>query len=198
MAVKLHLGSGGVRIPGYLNVDLRPGPDVDYVENVGTLGSFRSNSVESIYACHVLEHFSHEMGNITATCTSVIKRWYDLLIPGGVLYVAVPNLDQILKQILKGKKYKQTLGYFMAVYGGQDYVENTHYCGFTKKTLVDLLKMNGFCCPVEFNPWVNDTTTFKINETKMSLNIKCFKFSKNTSAIEKIKWYSNALIGKNE
>jgi predicted SAM-dependent methyltransferase len=137
------------------------------------------------------------MGLTTKKCTDVLKRWHELLVPGGTLYVAVPNLDKIFKAILKGCGYKDTLGYIMAIYGGQDYPQNIHYTGFTKKTLVDLLKSLGFLCPVKFNPWVEDTTRFVLRGIPMSLNIKAFKGGADTSATQKIKWMLESRL-KNE
>ena len=195
---KLHLGSGGIRIPGYINVDLRSGHEVDVIDDVSVLSQFKPGTIESIYACHVLEHFSHEMGEVTIKCTAVLKRWHELLVPGGTLYLAVPNLDKIFKAILKGRGYKDTLGYIMAVYGGQDYPQNIHYTGFTKKTLVDLLKSLGFLCPIEFKPWVEDTTKFKLRGVPMSLNIKAFKGGTDTSIYHKAKWIVGSRILNND
>jgi predicted SAM-dependent methyltransferase len=198
MPIKLHLGSGGIRIPGYLNVDLRPGPHIDFIDDVGVLSQFKTGTIQSIYACHVLEHFSHEMGTSTQKCTEVLKRWHELLVPGGTLYVAVPNLDKIFKAILKGRRYKDTLGYIMAIYGGQDYPQNVHYTGFTKSILIDLLKSLGFLCPVEFNPWVDDTTRFQLRGVPMSLNLKAFKGGGDTSFNQKIKWMIESHLKKND
>ncbi len=55
---KLHLGCGEKFLPGYVHVDARKFPHVDYVtDKLDNLNMFADNSVEEIYACHVLEHF---------------------------------------------------------------------------------------------------------------------------------------------
>jgi len=43
------------------------------------------NSVSLIYACHVLEHFGRY------TYKAVLKEWFRVLKPGGILRLAVPD-----------------------------------------------------------------------------------------------------------
>jgi predicted SAM-dependent methyltransferase len=57
MALKLHLGCGKVILPGFVNIDIRADIDSRIVkENIFTLDSIKDNSVDLIYACHLLEH----------------------------------------------------------------------------------------------------------------------------------------------
>ena len=56
--MKLHIGCGEKFLPGYKHVDARKFPHVDYVtDNLDNLKMFNDESVDEIYACHVLEHF---------------------------------------------------------------------------------------------------------------------------------------------
>lgn len=173
--IKLQLGSGGVRIPGYLNVDLRSGPEVDIVDDVGILKQFQKGSVDAIYACHVLEHFSHEKGTTALNCLDVLSRWYELLKPGGELFVAVPNLKAIFKTILRHPSRSESLGFFMAIYGGQDYPTNVHYSGYTEESLSEILLDVGFQNVKRFKPFVEDTTKFTVRGVPMSLNLRATK-----------------------
>lgn len=173
--LKLHLGSGNVRIPGYLNVDLVPGQNIDFVDNVGILSLFEVGTVESIYACHVLEHFSHEKGVATIDCLQVLRRWFDLLKPGGELFVAVPHLRNIFREILRHPGRKESLGFFMALYGGQNYPTNVHYSGYTRESLIELLLDIGFDSVLSFKPFVDDTTQFQVRGVQMSLNVRAVK-----------------------
>lgn len=173
--LKLHLGSGEIRIPGYLNVDLVPSSNIDLVDNVATLSRFLPESVESIYACHVLEHFSHEMGSTTINGVDVLRRWFEILKPGGELFVAVPNLRDIFLAILRNPSRKNSLGYFMAIYGGQDYPTNVHYSGYTRESLKEVLFEVGFEKVSTFKPFVDDTTKFKVRGVSMSLNLLAVK-----------------------
>src|SRR5262245_41178270 len=84
VSLKLHLGCGGKHIDGYVNIDSRHVPGVDKIDDIKFLHSFSANSVDVIYACAVLEHFSRWEYMIA------LKRWYELLKPGGAPRGAVP------------------------------------------------------------------------------------------------------------
>ena len=56
--MKLHIGCGEKYLPGYKHVDARNFPHVDYVtDKLDKLEMFENDSVDEIYACHILEHF---------------------------------------------------------------------------------------------------------------------------------------------
>lgn len=56
---------------------------------------FEANSFDLVYHSHVLEHFSKEDGdNFITECFRVLK-------PGGVLRIAIPDLERIVKKYLK-------------------------------------------------------------------------------------------------
>ena len=55
--MKLHIGCGEKFLPGFKHLDVRKYPHIDYVSNADDLSMFDDNSIEEIYACHVLEHF---------------------------------------------------------------------------------------------------------------------------------------------
>ena len=57
--MKLHIGCGEKYLPGWKHLDARKFPHIDYVtDKLDKLDMFADNSVEEIYACHVLEHFT--------------------------------------------------------------------------------------------------------------------------------------------
>jgi len=87
--MKLNLGCGDRPLKGYINIDNRPGVG-DVNEDVFTLPSFSPQSVEEIAASHVLEHASYDRTH------AVLQRWHELLVPGGILHVAVPDFDKVL------------------------------------------------------------------------------------------------------
>ena len=55
--MKLHIGCGEKFLPGYKHLDVREYPHIDYVTKADDLSMFADESIEEIYACHVLEHF---------------------------------------------------------------------------------------------------------------------------------------------
>jgi len=132
---KLHLGCGTKHIDGYVNIDIRYLPGVDEVNNIRFLRNYKPNTVDVIYACHVLEHFGRW------EYKTVIERWFELLSPGGVLRLAVPDFNAICQYYTNTQDLKILMG---MLYGGQDYDENFHYVTFDYKSLSEDLFSIGF------------------------------------------------------
>jgi len=93
MTRKLHIG-GQVRTPGWEVLDVNPGPCVDHVCNASDLRAFANESVEQIYASHVLEHFDYR-----DQLVPTLKEWHRVLVPGGCLFVSVPDLDILARLV---------------------------------------------------------------------------------------------------
>jgi ubiquinone/menaquinone biosynthesis C-methylase UbiE len=134
--MKLNLGCGNTKFPGFVNVDIRKEVFPDVLDDVKTLSTFEKNSADLIYACHVLEHFGRK------EYLQVLKRWFDVLKPNGVLRLSVPDLEKVF-ELYNNKKYslKELMGF---LYGGQNYKENFHYVGFDFITLKEDLEFLGF------------------------------------------------------
>lgn len=147
--MKLHVGCGSVRIPGYVNVDIRYLPNVDVVDNAELLRRFNRETITEIYTCHVLEHFSR--WNVK----TVLKRWYDLLQPKGILTISVPDFEAIVRQYQEKGNIEELIG---LLYGGQEYKENFHYYCWDYKSLKRDLEKVGFVKVRRYN-W--QTSGFK-------------------------------------
>lgn len=133
--IKLHLGCGEKYINGFINIDVRPLNTVDLVEDIKTLNSFSKNSVDLIYASHVLEHFGR------LEYMSILKNWYDVLKPSGVLRLCVPDFEKVVEHYNEYKNIEILRGF---LYGGQNYEQNYHYCAWDFKSLEKDLKLIGF------------------------------------------------------
>lgn len=133
--IKLHLGCGERYIPGFIHIDVRKFPHIDYVASVDKLDIFEDNSVDLIYACHLLEHFKRNQTE------DILKEWHRVLKPGGILRLATPDFEKLAEVYLKYKDLKLILG---PLVGRQDYPENTHYMIFDFATLSETLKKVGF------------------------------------------------------
>jgi predicted SAM-dependent methyltransferase len=133
--IKIHLGCGKRYIPDFVHIDVRKFPHVDYIASVDKLDMFKDNSVDLIYACHLLEHFRRN------ETENVLREWYRVLKPGGILRIAVPDFEKLVEVYLKYKDLRLILG---PLVGGQDYPENTHYRVFDFETLSEVLKKIGF------------------------------------------------------
>jgi len=83
--VRLSIGCGALRLPGFVGVDKYPSPAVDVVHDLTVFPwPFSGDSVDEVRAWHVLEHMP---GYSFPAAVDEIHR---ILRPGGVLYVKVP------------------------------------------------------------------------------------------------------------
>ena len=133
--MKLHLGCGSKHIDGFINIDARELESVDVVDDVRVLDKFNKKSVSLIYASHILEHITR------LEYTNVLSRWYELLEDGGVLRIAVPDIEKVFEHYSKYKDLRTLRGF---LWGGQSYGFNYHYCGWDFKTLEEDLISVGF------------------------------------------------------
>jgi predicted SAM-dependent methyltransferase len=138
--IRLNLGGAGEgfvdsRIEGFLCVDLRVCPETDVVCDVSDLKPFENDSVETVFASQVLEHFPIDR------TVAVLKEWRRVLKPGGKLYVSVPDFDVAVK-LYQHYGLTQWLQYHL--WGDQKHPLNYHYAGFTAATLAKALLDAGF------------------------------------------------------
>lgn len=133
--VKLHIGCGDKRLEGFTNIDVRPLESVDEVDDINYLYKYQENSIDLIYACHVMEH----LGRLEYKRT--LQRWHNLLKDGGVLRLAVPDIEMVFTHYNQHKDLKCLRG---LLWGGQTYEHNFHYMGWDFKTLEQDLLDTGF------------------------------------------------------
>jgi hypothetical protein len=106
-----------------------------------TIADVPDGFVEEIYACHVLEHFSHDEIPV------VLKRWFEVLKPGGVIRISVPDLDKIVSIYRDHWAHFQTKGHspwIGLIYGGQTTPYDFHKTGFNFNWLSLLMEQQGF------------------------------------------------------
>jgi len=167
--MKLNLGARTTKIPGFKNVDIKKMPGVDIVADISML-PLRDNSVSEIYASHCLEHFSH-----TKTL-DVLKEWNRVLEKDGIIHIAVPDFDTIVKL------YKET-GFMTewiknCLWGDQIYREAYHYVCFTYSTLLNMMSDAGFknIKKIEDMPYgIRDCSKLIVGGMKISLNMEASK-----------------------
>ena len=95
--IKLHLGCGKRHIPGWIHIDLADYPHIDFKQRVDDLSNFEDNTVDLIYASHVLEYFDR------FEARKVLLEWRRVLKPGGILRLAVPDFEALVWVYLKYK-----------------------------------------------------------------------------------------------
>lgn len=142
--LKLHLGCGKKFIPGFCHIDIIPGENIDYVSKIDKLTFIDDNSVDLIYASHVLEHFGRwEYKN-------VLKDWYRLLKKGGTLRLSVPDFGACV-QVYNASGLENGLTGLVGLFvGGQRNKYDYHKMIFDRSTLKDALFDVGF---VNVNAW---------------------------------------------
>ncbi len=133
--IKLHLGCGKRFIPNFIHIDSLEFPHVDHVQDISNLENFETESVDLIYACHVLEHFKRY------EIESVLKEWSRVLKIGGTIRIAVPDFNSICQIYNEQKKISLIEG---PVVGGQTDKYNFHYSIFDFDKLKKQLEETGF------------------------------------------------------
>lgn len=94
---KLNLGCGLSYRPGYLNIDKHQLSIADVSADVDAL-PFDSNSVSTIEAIQLLEHFD------LVHSKYVLSEWFRVLKPEGTLVIETPDLRASVKRVLSSKR----------------------------------------------------------------------------------------------
>ena len=84
MSLRLNLGSGTHHLKGFVNIDSQPGLG-DLEADILDL-PYEDNSVDEIYAGHVLEHLFWGQRD------PAFEEWKRVLKPGGVITITVPDV----------------------------------------------------------------------------------------------------------
>lgn len=131
--MNLHLGCGKRNIPGFINVDIADFPHVHHKRDVRNLAVFESNSVDLIYASHLLEYFDREEVKV------VLKEWKRVLKPGATLRLAVPDFMKLILVYQGTGDIKYILGPLYGKLNGM-----YHKTVYDFKSLKTLLEKMGF------------------------------------------------------
>lgn len=96
--IKLNIGCYYMYIDGFCNIDINPNVKPDIISDMIDIDKYFShNSVSLILISQCLEHVSKEKGIET------LKKFHDILLPGGYLIVEVPNGDDIEERFSRGE-----------------------------------------------------------------------------------------------
>ena len=139
--IKLHLGCWHRFIPGFIHIDLCDMKHIDYKSGIDDLSMFADNSVSLIYASHNFEYFNRE------EAIKVLKEWGRVLIPSGILRVAVPDFDCLIEVYHKSQKIENILGPLYGKMETQTQNETLtlyHKTVYNFDSLKEMLTDNGF------------------------------------------------------
>jgi SAM-dependent methyltransferase len=85
---RLNWGCGDHVAPGWINSDLKPGEQVDLVTDIREGLPLKSGSVDYAVSIHALPEFSYP------ELVPVLEELRRVLVPGGTLRLALPDLDR--------------------------------------------------------------------------------------------------------
>ena len=112
------------------------------------MSQFKPNSIEKIYARHVLKHTTQK------NCLEVLKYINRILIAEGEFYISVPNMDVLCSLFINPKATNNVKFSLMRMmFGGQIDGYDYHYFGwnydfmvqyFTQDNFTNFKKVNSF------------------------------------------------------
>ena len=136
--MKLHIG-GKEKKEGWKILNILKGEDVDYLGDISDLSQFKENSIDEIYASHVVEHV--DQNNIKKTLSGVHR----VLVNNGKFYVSVPDMDILCQMFLASNLPRKVRFHIMRMmFGGQTDKYDFHYFGWNFEFLKDYLLEAGF------------------------------------------------------
>ena len=172
--MRLHIGGAGAeRVPGWKILDIQPGPAVDFVGDCSDLGQFADESIDEIYASHVLEHLGYveELPRALHEFCRVLKK-------DGNVKISVPDFEVLCRLFVEpGLTLNERILVMRMAFGGQVDPFDFHYVGLSEDILFLLLKTAGFVRAQrveEFNLFT-DTSSSRFRGRLISLNVIAYK-----------------------
>jgi len=192
MARRLHIG-GTTKSDGWEVLNANPAPYVDHVCNANDLSQFADNTFIEIYASHVVEHLDY-IGELLNT----LKEWNRVLVPGGKIFISVPDLDVLATLILDKNKLSIDERFFVMrmIFGGHIDKYDYHVTGLNAEFLTEFLNAAGYINirRVQEFGLFNDTSSMLFKGTAISLNIIAEKGGISVSNVDS----TSAITGRNQ
>ena len=169
--MKLHIGGKQIK-DGWKILNIQKLDGVDFVGSISDLSQFDNDSIEEIYASHVVEHV--EQKNIKKTLNGI----YRILKEGGKFYISVPDLDVLCKIFINDKAPPKVKFHVMRMmFGGQTDEHDYHYFGWNFLFMKDFLIESGFKKVERVKSFsiFNDTSDYAPYGVPISLNVIAYK-----------------------
>jgi predicted SAM-dependent methyltransferase len=173
--VKVALGSGWRNYGAdWIHVDNGDYEHLDFKIDIKNIDIFEDNSIDVIYASHVLEYFDRE------EVYNILSNWKKKLVVGGKLYISVPDFEVMAKLYVdKNIPLHRFLG---PIYGkmklGTDNI--FHKTIYDYSSLGELLKFIGMHRVERYNVGdligdIDDHSKAMVDGNMISLNLVCTK-----------------------
>lgn len=179
---RLYLGCNDKYIDGFVNIDILENSKADIISDVTKLNEFDNNTIDLIYSSHMIEHVSRY------TYKEVLKRWYNLIKPGGIIRLALPDLLALSKYYVEHGNINEVRG---CMFGGQVNKYDYHYWGHDFNSLKKDLEEVGFINIKRFNWWEVD---YNIKDWSRDYLPKHYD---NGEMIPDEEWYKGTLVSLN-
>lgn len=167
--IKLNIGCGGRKLPGYLGVDaVAERTAADIVANANHI-PLPDGCASEVMAIHLVEHL------LPWELSATLKEWHRLLAPGGKLVLELPDLIKCCQNIISGRtrtgKHPDQLGLWGLF--GDDRLEDPfmlHRWSYTFSTLAPKVEAAGFRKVKEhvtqFHPAGRNVRDFRLEAVK--------------------------------
>ena len=169
--MKLHIGGKEIK-EGWSILNIQKNEGVDFVGDISNLSQFKDNSVEEIYASHVVEHVPQQKVEKT------LEGIYRVLSENGKFYVSVPDMDILCKIFIDPKASPDVKLHVMRMmFGGQIDEYDFHYVGWNYMFMYNFLKRAGFkkVERVKSFSLFKDTSDYAPYGVPISLNVIAYK-----------------------
>ena len=169
--MKLHIGGKEIK-EDWKILNIQKNDGVDFVGDITDLSQFEDESIDEIYASHVVEHIDQK--NIKKTLKGINR----VLKNDGKFYISVPDLDILCRIFIeKTAPLKVKFHVMRMMFGGQIDEFDYHYFGWNYEFLNSYLIEAGFKKNERVKTFdiFNDTSSFAPYGPLISLNVIAYK-----------------------
>jgi predicted SAM-dependent methyltransferase len=169
--MKLHIGGKEIK-DGWKILNIQKFDGVDYQGDISDLSQFEDNSIDEIYASHVVEHVPKKK------IMETLKGVHRVLSTNGKFFISVPDMDILCKIFIDPKASTKVKFHAMQMmFGGQIDEFDFHYFGWNLEFIRDFLFKAGFkkVDRVKSFSIFKDTSDYAPYGPPISLNVIAYK-----------------------
>lgn len=154
----INIGCGYDKRSGYLNVDMDPACDPDFLMTGDNATDLPADYFTKVLAKDVLEHIPR-----TQTLSALLQ-WSQYLQLGGRLELQTSSMYGVVDMMRAKEEFAYHYGMTVCMFGSQAHPGDFHYTGFTEKTLAVHLLAAGF---MPFSIELEDSWLFNVKAIKI-------------------------------
>ena len=169
--MKLHIVGKEIK-DGWKILNIQKFDGVDYQGDISDLSQFEDNSIDEIYASHVVEHVPKKK------IMETLKGVHRVLSTNGKFFISVPDMDILCKIFIDPKASTKVKFHAMQMmFGGQIDEFDFHYFGWNLEFIRDFLFKAGFkkVDRVKSFSIFKDTSDYAPYGPPISLNVIAYK-----------------------